>query len=334
MRKVVMCITLVSLLLLFGCGTEEKDTTVKVEIESIPGVTNAVEEVSATAENANSQETESTAVAVIPSGATEAVNSVEEEPEAVTDTDSSDASLPNISVAYYGATAKGILETAKAELKLQGYNLSMVECSDFTKPNEMVQNGEADASLCENQAFLDSYNMINGTDLSIVERVYLEPLAIFPGKAKDLNHLEKGITVVVPAGEIGMARALQLLEQKGIIELRPGSGYQACPDDVEKSPFDIRLDPVDFENAFPDRTECDLFICDYNRALLEGINPDEALGYENRNSKLTDLFAICLVSSYEKKDSEKISNLSKALNSENVEEYINENFYHSVIDYR
>lgn len=346
MKKVVMYIVLLGIIFLYGCGSKDSNTTVKVEIETIPIVTPAseteleTEAVLGTDEQASEaeviSETETKPESETePESGTESETETKPESETEPETETIPADSPRgVNVAYYGATAKGILEKAGPELKYLGYDLVPIECNDYEKANEMVLFGEADACLCENQAYLDSYNMINSTNLSIVERIYAEPYAIFPGKTKELNHLGNSLVIAVMNGEISTARTLHLLEQKGIVELKEQSGYQACMENVVRNPHGVKLEPVDFNSGFPGSEKYDLIVCDYNHALVEGIDPDDALGYENRNSQLMDLFAVCLVSTGDKADSEKISKLSKALNSESVESFIEESFYHSVIDYR
>lgn len=341
MKKAMLFITLLSLLFLWGCGNKEEETTVKVEIEKISDVAPAVTSSGETAGKAMTTVSDE-AVGETPTTAsgeasveTQVTSSEEAAAEVAQDvTASGDNAVNGIKVAYCGATAKEILEKAKQELKALGYELIMLECDNYTKPNEMVMVGEADACLGENQAYLDSFNMINSTNLTVVEREYIEPYGIFPGKSRDLNHLGNGVSIAVMQGDITTARTLYLLQQKGLIELKAGSGYQACMDDIVSNPHGIKLEALNFQETFPDRTKYDLIVCDYNYAILAGIDPEEALGYENRNSGLTDLFAICLVAPSDKKDSEKIGKLCKALNSESVEKYINESYYHSVIDYK
>ena len=68
--------------------------------------------------------------------------------------------------------------------------------------------------------------------------------------------------------------------------------------------------------------------------MLSGIDPASSLGEENRNSALTDMFSICLVTTKEKISSTKIKELSKALNSEAVEDYIFDTYHNSIVDYR
>lgn len=332
MKRFLLCITFLSVLIMSGCGSKEDDGVVHVEIEQLSELTPAVsmEQNVVSDTNTESNDDEITDV----EGAAKEETSAEEQNDATQTAEIVEDAPNRIRVATVGGTGKEILEVAKEELAALGYELSVIECDNYSQPNSLLVAGNADACLCENQALLDSYNLINATNLSIVERAYTEPFGIFPGKSNDLNHCKKDSVIAVINGEVTTARALYLLQQKGLIELKPGSSYQACMEDVVSNPYNIKIETVDFDAAFPDMTKYDYIICDYNHALLNGISPDEALGYENRNSELTDFFAVCLVASSDKCDSEKLGQLSKALNSDKVEKYIKDSFYGAVVDYR
>ena len=239
-----------------------------------------------------------------------------------------------IRVAVMGAPASEILQKASDTLGFSDYGIEIITCDSYDKPNELVISGEADACLYENQVFLDSYNKKNTTELEIVERSYLEPLAIFSQNTDSIDNIKSGCIIGYPEGEVNKARTLYLLEQKGIITLKEGAYYQATEDSIEDDPYNIALEAYDISQGYPEGDDFGFVVCDYNHAMLSGIDPAASLGEENRNSALTDMFCVCLVTTKDKINSAKIKELSKALNSEAVEEYIYDTYRNSVVDYR
>jgi len=239
-----------------------------------------------------------------------------------------------IKVAVVGQVAKEIIAKANEALVYTDYEIVPVSCDDYNRPNELVLSGEVDACLCDNYVFLESYNKKNTTELVIVERLYYEPLAVFGGNVENTDSLVKGAKVAVPKGEVLKARSLYLLEQKGLLEINEEAYYQATLEDIVSNPLNLTIEEIDFDAGWPDSSEYGLIICDYNRAMLHGISPDDSLGDENRNSDLTDMFAACVVTDNSKENSPKIKQLSKALNSDEVEDYIEETYYGAVVDYR
>ena len=239
-----------------------------------------------------------------------------------------------IRVAVVGSPATDILELADKALENTDYCIEIVKCDDFKSPNELVMNGDVIACLSENQVLLDSYNKIDDSDLIIAERIYVDPLAIFPGKIQKLNELTNNETIAIESGDVNVARALYLLEQKGIVSIKEGALYQATMEDVTSNPYNIKIEQVDLSAGWPDVNKYGLIISDYNRAVISGVDPATSIGEENRNSNIFDLFAVGLVVKSDDVDNPMLKTLSKAINSEEVEDAIKESFYKSVLDYK
>lgn len=238
-----------------------------------------------------------------------------------------------IRVVTVGSPASDILNRSSEELKNRGYKLEVLISNDYLKGNDMVVNGEADACLYEHEGFLYSYNKSYDTNLIIEERLYYEPMGIYSGTVTDINHIPEGTTVGVVAGDIYVARALYLLEQKGLIKLADGLGFQATLDDIEANPLNIKIEECSFDTADSGK-KYGLYITDVNRAMSLGIDETTLVGMENRNSGIIDYYATCLVCMPDNESSPKIRNLSQALNSDSVEKYIEKEFDGSVVDYK
>ena len=100
------------------------------------------------------------------------------------------------------------------------------------------------------------------------------------------------------------------------------------------NPHNISVEQVDLDSGWPSKEAYTFVIADYNRAILNGVDPMTSLGKENRNSKIFDLFAVGLVVKGEDVDSEKTKLVLNAINSDEVEDMIDKNFYNSVLDYK
>ena len=236
-------------------------------------------------------------------------------------------------VAVVGDTPREILEIAKEELEWQDVKLEIVDAGNFEYSNDLVATGKVDASLCVNKAYMDSYNTIHGTNLSILKRGYFEPFAIFPAKTKSLAKCPNGAVVAVPQGDIAVARSLHLLEQKGIIGIKDGASYQAGVGDINSNPHNIKIETYDSSAGKPSETAYDYIITDLNHAIIYEMDQALMLGYENRNSNLLDLFTVNLVTTSGNKDNQKLQKLQKALSGEKVSSYMKESYLGAVINY-
>ena len=239
-----------------------------------------------------------------------------------------------VKVAVCGEPSSTILARAKESLQRSGYDLKVVSCDDFNEPNELLLSGEVDATFCEHEGYVTSYNKVNSTDLTIVERIYYQPMGIYSGKCTDLNMLNEGAVIAVPEGEVYLARALYLLEQKGYISINEEHGFQVTKEDITDNPKGLTIESVDMGEVDALTQDYDLVLVDVNRAMAQGIDEDRLLSVENRNSKMTEYFAICVVCRPGEADSDKLLKLCEALNSDAVEDYIEKEYAGSVVDFR
>ena len=56
-----------------------------------------------------------------------------------------------------------ILEAIKPELEARGYELKVVEYSDYVQPNVALSEGDLDANYFQHLPYLENYNTENGT---------------------------------------------------------------------------------------------------------------------------------------------------------------------------
>ena len=100
-----------------------------------------------------------------------------------------------------------ILEVASDILKEQGYELDVVEFSDYVQPNLALSEGELDANYFQHKPYLDSFNEQNGTNLVSAGAIHYEPFGIYAGKTASLEELPDKATVLVPNDVSNEARA-------------------------------------------------------------------------------------------------------------------------------
>jgi len=237
-------------------------------------------------------------------------------------------------VAVAGDTASEILEAAKEELNWQNVKLEIVKVDSVNAANDLVLSGKADANFCLNKAYMDSYNTIHGSDLTIVQQAFYEPIGIYPGKSSSLGKCPSGAVFGVPQGDLNIARSLYLLAQKGIIELKEGVSFQACVDDIISNPHNIKIETFDVTAGKPGDAAYDYYLMDMNYAIIYGLDNKSVLGYENRNSQLLDLFTINLVTKSSNKDNARLQTLIKVLDGDKVSSFIKNTYMGSVVDYK
>ena len=142
-----------------------------------------------------------------------------------------------------------ILKVANNVLKPQGYELQIIEYSDYVQPNMALEGKELDANFFQHKPYLDDFNKEKGTKLVSIGTVHYEPFGIYAGKTKSLGALKDGAMVAVPNDTTNEARALLLLQSNGLIKLKDGAGLTATRRDIAENPKKLKIDALSAEKA-------------------------------------------------------------------------------------
>ena len=80
-----------------------------------------------------------------------------------------------------------ILNVVKPILAEQGYDLEVVEYTDYVLPNTATESGELDANYFQHQPYLDDFNAQKGTHIVSISAVHVEPMGLYGGKQTTLD---------------------------------------------------------------------------------------------------------------------------------------------------
>lgn len=224
-----------------------------------------------------------------------------------------------------------ILALVKDSLAQQGFELEVVEFTDYVQPNLVVDSGDIDANFFQHQPYLDNFNQENGTKLVSVAAIHFEPLGIYAGKSTDLANIPQGGAVAVPNDTTNEARALLLLEANGLIKLKEGAGLTATKNDIAENPHNLEI--VELEAAQVSRVidEVDFVVLNGNYALDAGLNVSDAVAKEEQESEAAKTYANILVVKEGNEDREDIKALIDALKSEEVRTFIKDTYKGAVV---
>ena len=92
-----------------------------------------------------------------------------------------------ITVAASPAPHAEILALVKEILAEKGVELKGIEYTDYVQPNNVVDSGEVDANYFQHKPYLDDFNAENGTKVSCVSYVHVEPMGLYGGKQTSLD---------------------------------------------------------------------------------------------------------------------------------------------------
>lgn len=84
-----------------------------------------------------------------------------------------------------------ILEIAKTILAAKNITLEIGEFTDYVVPNTVVEDGDYDANYFQHTPYLNDFNAENGTHLSSVLEVHVEPMGIYSANHTSLEDIKK-----------------------------------------------------------------------------------------------------------------------------------------------
>ena len=240
-----------------------------------------------------------------------------------------------ITVAASATPHAEILEEAKPLLEKEGYDLEVTVFDDYVRPNEVVESGEFDANYFQHIPYLDQFNEEKGTHLVNAGGIHYEPFGIYPGTKDSLDDLEDGDSIAVPNDTTNEARALLLLQDNGIITLKDGAGLNATVKDIAENPHNVKI--VELEAAQVPRTlpEVSFGVLNGNYAMEAGLTvADDALLYESDDSEAAATYVNVIAVKEGNENLPKIKALVDTLKSDEIKQFINDNYNGGVIPYK
>ena len=83
---------------------------------------------------------------------------------------------------------KDLLRLMKiAVFEKEGYELKVVEFTDYVQPNNALEAGDLDANYFQHKPYLDDFNKENGTKVVSVAAIHVEPMGVYGGKQTSLD---------------------------------------------------------------------------------------------------------------------------------------------------
>ena len=99
------------------------------------------------------------------SNETTAETAAETAEESTAEAKEADGDLEKLVVGASPAPHAEILEAARDLLADKGYDLEIVEYTDYVQPNNALESGDLDANYFQHKPYLDTFNEENGTHL-------------------------------------------------------------------------------------------------------------------------------------------------------------------------
>lgn len=211
-----------------------------------------------------------------------------------------------------------LAEEAKKVAK-EKYNLDveLVSFNDYVMPNEALHQGDIDINIFQTKPYLDDQMNSRGYKLAVVGKTFVFPMAGYSKKIKNSNELKPGDTVVIPNDPTNLGRALLLMQEIGLIQLRNDVGLLPKIQDITKNKLKLKI--IELEAPQLPRTLDDekvtVAVINNNFAASHNLTAkNDGIFVENEKSPYVNI----VVSREDNKTDEKVVTFTKAYQSEEV----------------
>ncbi|MDR3436850.1 MetQ/NlpA family ABC transporter substrate-binding protein [Telmatospirillum sp.] len=233
------------------------------------------------------------------------------------------AHAETIKVGATGGPHAEILEQVAKLAAKDGLEIKIVEFDDYQLPNAALVNGDLDANSFQHQPFLDAQVKDRGYPLISIAKTVIFPIGLYSKKIKSITELKDGDKVAIPNDPSNGGRVLLLLQDKGLLKLRPDAGVKASPLDIVENPKKLKI--VELPAAQLPRSLDDVTVAaiNGNYAMEIGLKPDrDALVLESPESPYANVIAVRTA----EKDKPVFARLVKYYQSPEVKAFIKERF--------
>lgn len=227
-----------------------------------------------------------------------------------------------------GGPHEQILEKVKEVAAKDNLEIEMKVFTEYVMPNIALDEGELDVNIFQTKPYLD--NFIEERDLDLVDIAYVVnfPMGIYSSGLTDVSELKDGDLLGLPNDPVNGARALMLFEQAGLIKLKEGLGYSATIQDITENPHNLKFVELEASQIARQLDEVAAAAINTNFAIEHGFLPSEDSIYiEPSDSPWANVIAVRA----ENKDDPVLERLIKAYHSDEVKQFINEQFKGSVV---
>ena len=167
-------------------------------------------------------------------------------------------------------------------LERAGVKVTLTEFSNIIQLNSALMDGNLDANVFQNRAFLETFNAQYKGDLVEMLQVPSAPLGLYSKKITDLKALPQGASVSVPNDPTSLGRSLAFLQQQGLITLDPAATPgRATEKNVTGNPRNLKLVLLDAPQIPRSLDEVDLAAVLGNHVIASGMLLSSALVLED-----------------------------------------------------
>lgn len=242
--------------------------------------------------------------------------------------DSGSGELTTLKIGVVGAVYEDLWAPAQEALKDEGIDLELVQFSDYNTPNNALNSGEIDLNAFQHQIFLKSDVDANGYDIETIGYTFIIPLNVYSNKVASIDELKDGDTVAIPNDVTNGGRALKVLEEAGLINIKDDAGFSPTVNDIESYNVDITIQELQANTIPSVLDDVTAAVVNGNYALDFGLKVDEAI-FQDTSVSEEEYWNIVAARSADLEDPDKVELYKKvveAFQSDETQKVFDEKF--------
>ena len=208
-------------------------------------------------------------------------------------------------------------------LEAKGYEVEVLEFSDYIQPNVALNSGDIDANLFQHSIYLENFSKENDMDLTGLITVPTAPMGIYSNTYSSIEDIKDGATITIPNDPVNAARTFLILQDHGLIELNPDAEPLTVSEkDIETNVKNLVFQPIEAGQLPRSVDSADLAAVPGNFALAAEMDLLDALVLENMPDQYRNVVAVTTAN----KDSQLAKDLVEIVESPEFEELIDTEF--------
>ncbi len=171
-----------------------------------------------------------------------------------------------------------IITALKDELVAKGYKVEVVMFDANNMPAIATKDGNIDGYMHNHLPWIKTFNKENNCNLVMVKPyLFYGRTAIYSSKHKSLADLPKGAQIAVPNDPTNLEKSLLLLQEVGLITLKPKTDNFYTVLDIKDNPKNIKLIETEITTTARNINDADAVITSALRIKDAGLDPNTFL---------------------------------------------------------
>lgn len=210
-------------------------------------------------------------------------------------------------------------EAIQPSLEKLGYEIRIIEFSDYVQPNNALAEKEIDLNMFQHSTYLKKFSQDHNLKLSQIVEIPTAAMGIFSDRFESIEKIEAGATVAIPNDDTNLSRAIRVLAQTGTIEIDPEvNPATVTVNDIANNPLNLKFKEVSAEILPSVLDSVGLAIINGNYAIGAGLNLVDAI----YNEKLAEGYYNIIAVRTEDENAQFVKDILSIVNSDNFRSII------------